>query len=313
MIRKAKILIMSMKNSPRLIFLKKKLKKIGIHDYKVFYGNDGTTPKKRNIVYALYNKKKSEHSIGREMTFNEMGAEYTTIKVYKYILKHKIKNAIIMHDDVHPSLVFKSWVDSKVFLKGPNIISFFCAPPGFLKKKPFKIFANLNISLHLAVTHVFSGWCLQVNNVFCKRYLKITKGKVCGVSDFAFNLKKAGISIFQILPYLVYPDDKGVSYLRKERTHIDKSLIPHSLKEVIKKYNILNNILIFLRIIWYVSFIGYLFKNCSLDYYKEYFFSKYRAYLINFFSGKYISINSIFNKFENYPNDLKKFIRFIKV
>jgi len=310
---KAKLFILSMKNSPRLIILKKKLKEIGIRNYKVFYGNDGSTEKKRNIVYSLYNKKKSEYSLGREMTFNEIGAEYTTIRVYKHILKHKIKNAIIMHDDVHPSLLFKRWIDSKIFLKGPNIISFFSAPPGFLEKKPFKNFTNLNISLHLAVTHVFSGWCLQVNNIFCQRYLKVTKGQVCGVSDFAFNFKKAGINIFQILPYLLYPDDKGISYLRKERTLADKPLISHSLKKVIKKFYILNNFLIFSRIIWYISFVGYIFKNCSLDYYKEYFFIKYRTYLINFFSRNYISINKIHNKFETYPTDLKKFIRFLKV
>jgi hypothetical protein len=313
MSKRAEIFIMSMKNSPRLVILKKKLKEIGIDQFKVFYGNDGSTKKKRSIVYSLYDKKKVKYNLGREMTFNEIGAEYTTIRIYKYILKHKVKNAIIMFDDVYPSFEFQKWLNSKIFLKGPKIISFFCAPPGFLEKKPLKILTNLNISLHLATTHLFAGWCFQVNIAFCRRYLKVTNGKICGASDFPFNFKKAGISIFLTLPYLLFPNDRGVSYLRKERNRIDKSIIPLNIKEEIKKFNILNNILIFCRIIWYVSFIGYFFKKCSLTYYKEYFFSKYVTYLINFISSNYISINKIYNKLETYPPDLKKFIKHLKV
>lgn len=313
MSKRARILIMSMKNSPRLVILKKKLKEIGITQFRIFYGNDGSTKKKRNIVYSLYDKKKVEYNLGREMTFNEIGAEYTMIRIYKYILKHKVKNAIIMFDDVYPSFEFQKWLDAKIFLKGPKIISFFCAPPGFLEKKPLKIINNLNISLHLATTHLFAGWCYQVNLAFCRLYLKSTNGKVCGASDFPFNFKKAGISILQTLPYLLFPNDRGVSYLRKERNLIDKSLISLNLKKKIYKINILINILIFCRIIWYVSFIGYFFKNCSLAYYKEYFFTKYVTYLINFISSNYISINKIYNKLETYPADLKKFIRYLKV
>ena len=313
MSKRAKIFIMSMKNSPRLVILKKRLNEIGIVQFRIFYGNDGSTKKKRNIVYSLYDKKKVEYNLGRKMTFNEIGAEYTILRIYKYILKHKVKNAIIMFDDVYPSFEFQKWLDAKIFLKGPKIISFFCAPPGFLEKKPIKIFTNLNISLHPATTHLFAGWCFQVNIAFCQRYLKATNGKVCGASDFPFNFKIAGIDILQTLPYLLFPNDRGVSYLRKERTLIDKSLIPFNLKKEINKINILNNILIFFRIIWYVSFIGYFFRNCSLAYYKEYFFSKYVTYLINFISSNYISINKVHKKLETYPPDLKKFIRYLKV
>ena len=37
---KAKLFILSMKGSPRLIFLKNRLKKLGIKNYKVFYGTN---------------------------------------------------------------------------------------------------------------------------------------------------------------------------------------------------------------------------------------------------------------------------------
>jgi GR25 family glycosyltransferase involved in LPS biosynthesis len=308
---KAKLFILSMKDSPRLVILKKRLKELGIKDYKVFNGTNINIRNRKELIYPHYNKKIAENYIGRSMTINEIDCELTAMKVYKYIIKKKIENAIIMHDDVQPSKLFKKWIDRKFFLTGPNVIGFFCAPPGFLKKnkKTIKILNNLKVFLHAAKTHVFMGWCVQVNYVFCRYYMSITKGRVQGLNDFAFNFKKAGIGVFQTIPYLVYPDDKGVSYLRNERTNIEKPLISSS----IKKNFIIKKIIILFRMIWYVTFIGYFFKKCSLNYYKEYFFDKYKIYLVNFFLRIYININEIYNKEKNYPKEFKKFVKFIKV
>jgi GR25 family glycosyltransferase involved in LPS biosynthesis len=310
MSHRAKLFILSMKSSPRLIILKKRLKELGIKNYKIIYGTDINVKNRKELIYPYYNKKVAENYIGRSMTINEIDCELTAMKVYKYIIKKKIKNAIVMHDDVYPSELFKKWIDRKFFLTGLKIIGFFCAPPGFLEKKEsVKIFNDIEISLHLAKTHVFIGWCIQVNYDFCKYYISITKGMVRGLNDFAFDFKKAGIRVFQTIPYLVYPDDKGISYLRNERSNIEKPLLPNSIKKNI----IIKKILIVFRTIWYTTFIGYYFKKCSFNYYKEYYFDKYKIYLINFFLKIYINVNKIYNHENNYPKEFKKFVKFIKV
>ena len=122
--KKFQLIILSMPKSPRIFLLKKRLKQLNIKNYKVFNGNNGNTERKKKIVYSYYNKKKAEKFIGRPMTFNEIGAELTLIKTYKYIVKHKIKNAIIMHDDVYPSQLLKKWIKKKIFLNGLKIIGF---------------------------------------------------------------------------------------------------------------------------------------------------------------------------------------------
>jgi hypothetical protein len=82
------LIILSMPKSPRLFFLKKRLKKLNINNYKIFFGNPGNTGNQRKIIYSHYNKKIAENFIGRKMTFNEIGAEFTTIRVYNYIVKN---------------------------------------------------------------------------------------------------------------------------------------------------------------------------------------------------------------------------------
>jgi hypothetical protein len=313
MSREFQLIILSMPKSPRIFLLKRRLKQLNIKNYKVFNGNNGNTKRKKKIVYSYYNKKKAEKFLGRPMTFNEIGAELTLIKTYKYIVKKRIKNAIIMHDDVYPSQFLKQWIDKKIFLSGLKIIGFFSAPPGFLRKKPTKILMNGKISLHHAKTHIFISQCNQITYDFCRFYLKITKSRVCGLSDFSFNFKKNGIQVFQTIPYLAYPDDKGISFLNKERMTIEKPLIPISVKKIISKYNFLRKFLNLLRIIYYLSFFPFFFKKCSYNHYKEYFFDKYKISLINFFLQRYLDINSQYVKCKNFPNDLKKFVKLFTV
>lgn len=310
---KVKLFILSMKNSPRLEILKKRLKKLEIKNYKVFYGTNMYIKKRRELIQIHYDKKIAENYIGRPMTTNEIDCEISVIKVYKYIVKKKISNAIIMTDDVYPSKLFKNWIDSKIFLTGLKIIGFFSAPPGFLKKEPIEIFNDLKVSLHLATTHIFNSWCMQINYDFCKYYLRVTKGKVIGLSDFPFNFKNAGISVFQTIPYLIYPNDNGFSYIRDERNNNEKPLISILLKEKIKKNFFLNEVLNFCRMIWYITFFGYFFKKCNISYYKEYYFDKYKFYLLNLFFRNHINVNQIFNKYSNYPKEFKKFVKTIKV
>jgi len=305
-----KLIILSMPKSPRLNLLKKRIKKLKIRYHKIFYGNPGNTDEQKKIVYSNYDKKKAENFIGRPMTFNEIGAEYTLLRAYNYIVKNKILNAIIMNDDIYPSALFKKWIDSKFYLQGLNIIGFFCPPNGFFKKIPEHKILKKNILLRRAKTHVYISNCTQVSYDFCKYYLKKTKNKVCGQSDFPFNFKKVGIKIFQTFPYLVYPNDRGFSYLRDERNIIDNPLISVKFKSKIAKYQFFMKFYNLIRIFYYLSFAGYLFKRCSYSYYKEYFFDKYKISLINFFYNKYVDTNKSYLDKKNYPKDLLRFIQY---
>jgi hypothetical protein len=302
------LIILSMPKSPRLFLLENRLKQLRIKNYKVFYGNNGSTKKKRDIVYSYYNQEKVEKFIGRSMTFNEIGAEYTYLRAYRYIVKNKILNAIVMPDDMYPSVLFKKWIDLRIYLKGLNIIGFFCPPNGFFKKIPEYKFANKKIFLHRAKTHVYASNCIQVNYDFCNHYLKKTKNKVIGLTDFPFNFKKEGIKIFETLPYLVYPNDRGYSYIREERNKNEKPLISIKLKSKMTKYKFMRKFMNLMRTFYYLSFIPFFFKKYSFDYYKEYFFDKYKISFINFFSNKYIDTYQIYVDKKNYPKDLTKFI-----
>ena len=306
---KTSIFILSMPNSPRLPYLEKRLKAIGIKKYKVFNGSYGKTPKERHKIYSFYNKVFAKDYIGREMSFNEIGAATTSIKVYRYIVKKNIKNSIIMTDDIYPSIILKQWIENKIFFKGNQVIGFFCAPSGFLEKENYKtIFSKEKIFIHTARTHIFVSQCMQVTLGFCKKYLKVTKGKVSGQNDFPFNLRKNKIKISQTIPYLAYPADRGISFVSSDRESCNKAIFSKKIKNIITSFLILKKLFFFVRAIYYLSYLGYFIQSKgNLDYYNEYYFEKSKIFIINFFTNKYIDIYKIIQKKDNYPKDLKRF------
>jgi hypothetical protein len=304
------ILVKSMHGSPRLVRLKKRFKQLGIKKYKIFYGIKEDTKKKRDLIYSSYEKKKVKNILGRDMFFNEIASHYTTIRIYKYIVKKKIKNAICMDDDTYPSELFKKWLDANIILEGNKILGFFCAPQGFIRKAEKKSFIKNKIFLHKSKTHLFISQCLQVTIEYCKNFLKITKGKIVGQCDFPFNLKKNGTEVLLTQPYIVYPFDGGFSYLRDSRDNLKQNLIPIKIRREIIKYPILIKCLTFFRILYYLSFVPFFIKKTNFSYYKEYFFDKYKVMFLNFFSNRYIDINQQYIKHSNYPRDLRKFIKY---
>jgi GR25 family glycosyltransferase involved in LPS biosynthesis len=99
-----------MKNSPRLPLLIKRLNKLNLK-YKIFNGIEGKNEREKDQVYKYYNKVAVVNYTSREMGFNEISACYTFLRVLKYCVKKRFKNAIILNDDFHPSTLFKKWVD----------------------------------------------------------------------------------------------------------------------------------------------------------------------------------------------------------
>lgn len=308
---KISLFVMSMKSSPRLPILLKRFKKLNLK-FKIFYGLSGENQQEIKKIYSTYNKKKVVERTGRDMGFNEIASFYTVLRVIKYAVKKKLKNVILINDDYHPSRLFKEWVENKICFTGNKIIGFQCFPPGFLKKKYQKV-CNGQIKIHETKTHSFNTGCNQITLGAMKKYLKITKGKVIGNGDYPFNLKKNGITLLQTIPFIVYPDDRGFSFLSEDRNKLEKTMFKNFRKHLYKIFGIklINKIFNFFRIPYYILLIPFITgKYKNFNYYKEYYLEKYFLKLVNPIFKRYIDIEDIYSHKSSYADDLKKYARY---
>lgn len=299
---KIQIFILSLKGSKRIKNLKKRLKEININ-YKILFGIDGNLKINHKKLRGLYNKKKTEHYIGRQLAFPEIAASYAHINAYKLIRREKIKNAIIMEDDVYPSTNLAIWVKKKIRIRDDFILSFYAYPAlGFIYKKSRSKKINNTIAIHDSKTHLFNSSCYQINLNTCKKILKILDNKVCGFGDWPFNLKKNNINLGVTLPYLnTFVND--VSNTAKARKKITK-----------QSFNFKNKLPIYLqdilRIFYYLSFFPFLTKKYNhFDFYYEHFFFKYLQLVKNFFLRKYLDTSKIFYNKKYYSLDLQEIKR----
>ena len=88
-----KIFVISLRNSRRLPRLRNRLNYLKLK-YKIFYGSTGNELKKLTKIY--YDKEATIKNINRELSPSEIGAASSHLKIYNYIVKKKIKHAIIM-------------------------------------------------------------------------------------------------------------------------------------------------------------------------------------------------------------------------
>jgi hypothetical protein len=309
--KKTVLMIMSMKNSPRLPCLIKRLNRLNLK-YKVFNGLEGKNQNEKKEVYRYYNKKAVVERTSREMGFNEIGSGYTFLKVLRYCLKKKFENSILLNDDFYPSKLFKEWVDKKIYFKGNKIIGFQCFPPGFLKKN-YQTVLNGKVKVYVAKTHLFNSGCSQVTLGFIKKFLKITKGKVVGNGDYPIDFKKHNITMLQTIPFLAYPNDKGFSFLTGDRNKLEKISFKFLRKYFYKILGIYtaNKIFNVLRIPYYILFIPFFFRKYkNFSYYIEYYFEKYFYKLINPIFNKYLDIEKIYTLKSSYPKDLENFANY---
>lgn len=296
---KIKVFILSLKGSKRIDNLKKRLKKINI-DYRILFGINGNLKKNHDKLRKLYNRKRTENYIGRQLAFPEIAASYAHINVYKIIKKEKIKNAIVMEDDVYPSEDLAKWIKNKIKIKDNYILSFYAYPAlGFIYKKSQSKKINSSIAIHDAKTHLFNSSCYQINLNTCKKILKILDNKVCGFGDWPFNLKKNKINLGVTLPYLnTFINDSSNTANAREK------LTKESFNFKYKLPNYLQNIL---RIFYYLSFFPFLSKKYNnFDFYYEQFFFKYLQLVNNFFLRKYLNTSEIFYNRNYYSLDLQE-------
>ena len=308
--KKIIIFLSTMKKSPRLKYITKRLKQLNLK-YKIFYGIAGKNESERKIIYSQYDREKVLNYLGREMGFNEIASQWKVLKMFKYAVKKKYENIIYIDDDFYPSYLFKEWVDEKISFKGNKIIQFQCMPPGFLEKKSISVL-NDKIKVHYARTHLFNSGAAQVTIGFMKKFLKITNGKTIGIGDYPFNFFKNDIQLMQTIPFIGYPDERGFSYLSEERKYTEQTSFKKTRRFIYKKFSIkkINYILNLFRIPYYLFFIPFLFRKYkNFDYYMEYYFDKQFCKIKNFFLNCYIDIEKIYALKSTYPKDLKKYAK----
>ncbi len=308
--KKIKVLIISLKNSKRLPYLKKKLNNLKIK-FKIIDGINGNYYHKKKRLDKISDEKIIFKTIGRRMSPSEIGAAASHIKAYKFIVKNNIDQAIIFEDDAIPSGILREWINNDHKLENNEILSFFAYPSGFLEKKPFKKILNNKISLHYSKTHIYSNSCYQINNYTCKKILSITKGKVIGLADWPFNTSIHSIKLIVTLPFLTVINDRGISNLSASRNKIlgEKNVL---IKNLIPK-----SILLIIELIYYIFFIPYLFgKYKNLQFYNEHFYKKKIELLKNYFfkSGLNLYEMSYKTRFyiEDLKEDFKKVLKFLK-
>ena len=160
----------------------------------------------------------------------------------------------------------------------------------------FNVFSNIVIKITTKLKNYF---CYQINLSTCKKIIQLTKGKVCGVGDWPFNVEKSGIKLNVTIPYLISFNNYK-SNTEKERSKL--TIDSFKIKKILPMF--LNTTL---RTLYYLSFYPYLIKKYkNIDFYKEQFFNKYLELIKNFFTKKYYNTNKMFLKKKFYVSDLCK-------
>jgi GR25 family glycosyltransferase involved in LPS biosynthesis len=300
-----KILIISLKNSKRVIFLKKRLKEINLR-YKIIDAVNGKEFHKRKRLPLIYNKNQTIKNIDRELSPPEIGTAASHIKAYKYIIKNKIQQAIIMEDDAYPSKLLNQWINNNIKVNNNEILSFYAYASGVLERRSFKKILQTNIGLHYSKTHLYNSSCYQINNYTCKKIISITRGKVVGYPDWPFSFVKDKIKFIVTIPFLAIINDRGISYLNKARNKIlgkdnpIKKAIPYSF-------------LFYFRILYYLSFLPFIFRKYkNIIFYYEHFFQKNFFYLLEIFFNNYLNMRKIYYLKNFYTKDLQDIVLKVK-
>ena len=295
------VYIISLKRSKRIKKLTEKLKKTKIK-YKIVEGVNGNNFFKNNKLNIISDEKKILYNVGRNMSPSEIGAAASHLKIYKYVVKNKIAQAIIMEDDAFPSEKLKEWIKKNIVAKNNEILGFYAYPSGHIDKNNYRNSIK-NVKIHRSKTHLFNSSCYQINYYTCKKILNITKQKVVGLPDWPFNSFENKIYHSITIPFLSLIDDVGYSDLRNSRNTIFKQSRIFRLKNLIPK-----KILPFFSFFYYFFFIEYFFskRKKNFYFYLDHYFIKKLYILINLIGNFHIDQRKAYWNYKFYSKDLHK-------
>jgi len=298
------VFILTLKNSSREINLKKRLDLLKI-DYKIFYAISGKEKKNFKILDRLYDSTKAKQIIGRDMTYTEISNAEGHLRIYKYIIKKKISNAVIMEDDCWPSKILSEWLKLSFFFSAQNydIIQIYHSF-GLIYKKPVKKISE-SFLIYKACYGLPFTTCYQISLKACNYIIRNNK-KITQFVDWPIYFHKRKIKQFAVLPYVasLQYNHFNTSY---QGNLWKKFHIIQDLKKIIPFYN-------FITALYFLSHIPFFFRlHKNYSYYKEKYLLRKIFYLKNLFFNNYIDLAHIFKNKNFYPSDLKKNLAKLKV
>jgi hypothetical protein len=300
------IFIISLKNSKRLRKITNRLNDINV-EYRVINGIDGNKVNKKNKLHLYYDKYKTIKNIGREFHPAEVGGCASHLKIYRYICRNNIKNAIIMEDDAYPSSYIYDWVEAGVEIEDNLILGFYGYPAGgLIEKKIYKNFSNLDVTINLASTQICNCSCYQINIETCKNILSLNGKKVNNFGDWPFSRIKHKIKIGVTLPFMAIIDDENTTSLSSLRSQILKKGLYYRLSNV----SFFGFLLPAFKELYYILFIPFLFgKYKNIYFYYERFVEKRIKNFLNYFSKNHYNIDKIYYDPKFYKEDISKLIK----
>jgi GR25 family glycosyltransferase involved in LPS biosynthesis len=297
------VFVLTIKNSIREKVLKRRLNLLKIN-HKFFYAISGKKKKNFSILDKKYDSIKSKQTIGRDMTYTEISNAEGHLRIYNYIVKKKILNAVIMEDDCWPSKILSQWLKLRIFFnkRHYDIIQIYHSF-GLVYKKP--VIKISRFSIHRACFGLPYTTCYQISLKACKFIINNNK-KISQLVDWPIYFHKVNIKQFIVLPYLVSLQHNhfNTSYQRIlwKKFHMIKIL-----KKIIPFYNLITALYFLSHLPFFLRF----YKNYS--YYKEKYLLRKIFFIKNLFSNNYINLEKVFMNNNFYPKDLKKNLEKLKV
>lgn len=275
------VYLLTIRNSKREFIIKKKLDLLKIK-YKIFYAIDGRDPVNFGTLDRYYDSKKSHYHLGREMTYFEKSCAEGHQRIYKYIIKKNIKNAVIIEDDCKPSKLLLKWLNLNDYFKKNeyDIIQIFHSFGKVYKSSCRKI---MNFSIYQSCFVIPYTTCYQISQNACRHIVKKNK-KIGRLVDWPINIHEGKIKQYVVMPDLVslFPDHMTTSaQVDLWKFHSFLKL----LKKIIPFYDVFTTI-------YYFSHLPYIFSSArDYSYYKEKFLMKKIFYIKALFSSnEYIDI-----------------------
>ncbi len=303
---KIPVFVISLKDSKRIDRISNRLNDIKIN-FKIIYGIDGNKLKKKNKLHFFYDKKKTIDNTGREFHPSEVGGCASHLKVYRYMIKNKIKKAVIMEDDAYPSSKLKDWINKDYELEKNTILGFYAYPTeGLINKKPYKNFSDINLNIHIASTQLCNCSCYQIDLDTCRKIIKLTNNKVSYYADWPFSRLKHNIKIAITIPFLVVIDDQNTISLHQLRERI----FGENTFQKLTNLKFLGKIFQFIKNLYYLFFIPFILRKYKNFYlYYERFTEKIIKLFLNIFINKYYNIKKIYHDKNFYALDLTKLVK----
>jgi hypothetical protein len=294
---KIPLFVLTIKNSKREYLIKKRLNFLKIN-YKIFYAIDARNPKNFKILKKKYDQKKCLSELGKDMSYAQISNSEGHLRIYKYIMKKNILNAVVIEDDCYPSKLLFDWLKLNSFFNNRkyDIIQIYHSH-GFVYKKPVELITK-KFSLHKACCVLPYATCYQITQKVCKYILSRNK-LISRFSDWPINFHNSKIKQYAVLPYI------ASLHFNHINTSYQNNLWRKFIRvEEIKKFIPFYNLMTAFYFLSHVPFFIKRYKNYS--YYKEKYLLKKIFYIKNLFFNCYINLENTIKNKKFYPNDLIK-------